>query len=256
MLSKNQIKEIQSLQLKKFRDAKKLFIAEGVKTVSEIIERQPILLQEIFATADFIESNKINLRRLNLRFSEITEAELKKISLQSTPNNVLAICSYLNADPGVYNFDSNFSFFLDDVRDPGNLGTIVRLADWFGITTIFCSPNSCDFYNPKVIQSTMGAFLRVKLIYIDLPGLIAQHKIKRIYGAVLNGKNIYKENLENGLIVIGNEANGISDDNLKLINNLITIPSDKSNGTESLNAAIASSIIASEFYRQLRSDEV
>jgi TrmH family RNA methyltransferase len=138
------------------------------------------------------------------------------------------------------------------VRDPGNLGTIIRLADWFGIPTVFCSPGSCDFYNPKVIQSTMGAFLRVQVIFIDLKPLIETYNIRNIYGALLSGKNLYKETLQNGLIIIGNEANGIREENLALINNPITIPANQHNGTESLNAAMATSIITSEFFRQLR----
>lgn len=252
MLSKNQIKEIQSLQTKKFREAKKQFIAEGIKTVVEIIELAPLLLEEIFATRDFYESQKTTLRRLNIKFTEISEQELKKISLQSTPSGVIAICNYFKNQKIDFNFNDHFAFYLDDVRDPGNLGTIIRLADWFGASTIFCSPESCDVYNPKVIQATMGAFLRVKCIYVSLPDLLAQQQIKNVYGAVLNGKNLYKEKLQNGLILIGNEANGISESNLKLMTQQLTIPANQNNGSESLNAAMATSIIASEFFRQLK----
>ena len=252
MLSKNQIKEIQSLQLKKFRELKKQFIAEGAKTVLEILNYAPILLEEIFATPDFLVTHKTVLRRLNIKFNEVSDQELKKISLQSTPNGVLAICNYFKESKESFDFENNFSFYLDDVRDPGNLGTIIRLADWFGVTTLFCSPSSCDFYNPKVIQSTMGAFLRVKNINIELPELLAKNTIKNIYGALLNGNNIYTEPLKNGLIVIGNEANGISEQNLKLLTTKLTIPANQNNGTESLNAAMATSIIASEFFRQLK----
>ena len=252
MLSKNQIKEIQSLQLKKLRETKKLFIAEGVKTVLEILEHAPVLLEELFATRDFIETHKVTLRRLNLKFTEISEPELKKISLQSTPSGVLAICHYFKEPKADFDFETKFAFYLDDVRDPGNLGTIIRLADWFGVSTLFCSPASCDFYNPKVIQSTMGAFLRVSSVYIELNDLLAKQKIKNVYGAVLNGNNLYKEPLQNGLIVIGNEANGISEQNLKLLTKKLTIPANQNNGTESLNAAMATSIIASEFFRQLK----
>lgn len=252
MLSKNQIKEIQSLQLKKFRDEKKLFIAEGIKTVSEILNESPILLEHIYATNDFIQSHKIKLNQLNIPYTEISEPELKKISLQANPNMVLAVCNYFAPNKNQFDFNSNFSFYLDDIRDPGNMGTIIRLANWFGLTSIFCSPNSCDFYNPKVIQSTMGAFLRVNVLYTKLSDLIQTHNVKYIYGAVLNGKNIYKEQLQNGLIVIGNEANGIHPENLNRINLPITIPANKINGTESLNAAMAGSIIVSEFFRQLK----
>lgn len=250
MLSKNQIKEIQSLQLKKFREEKRLFIAEGIKTVSEIIQNSPLLIKEIFATHDFIFSNSTELRRLKIPSTEISEEELKKISLQATPNSVLAICHFLKEAQVMFDFEKNFSLYLDDIRDPGNLGTIIRLADWFGVSTLFVSQGTCDFYNPKVIQSTMGAFLRVKLVTIDLSALIDTLPIKNIFGAVLNGNNIYGEKLTNGLVVIGNEANGISDENLKLINRALTIPSNIQNGTESLNAAMAASIITAEFFRQ------
>jgi TrmH family RNA methyltransferase len=252
MLSKNQIKEIQSLQLKKNRDIKKLFIAEGLKTVQEIIEYAPQLLSEIFATRDFIEKNQIVLRRLNLKYSEISAQELNKISLQSTPSGVIALCHYFGKVKEAFDFENNFTFYLDDVRDPGNLGTIIRLADWFGMSTVFCSPSSCDVYNPKVIQATMGAFMRVQLVYTSLEELLAKQSVPLVYGAVLNGSNLYQEKLKNGLIVIGNEANGISEENLTKINKKLTIPAAKNSVTESLNAAVASSIIASEFFRQLR----
>lgn len=252
MLSKNQIKEIQSLQIKKFRETKKQFLAEGLKTVLEIIEQAPLLLEEIFATRDFLETHKIMLRRLNFKFTEISEQELKKISLQSSPSGVIAICNYFKQSNQEFDFENHFAFYLDDVRDPGNMGTIIRLADWFGASTLFCSPESCDFYNPKVIQATMGAFMRVKCSYISLSDLLEKQKIQHVYGAVLSGKNLYKEKLQNGLILIGNEANGISEANLKLITQPLTIPANQNNGSESLNAAMATSIIASEFFRQLK----
>lgn len=252
MLSKNQIKEIQSLQLKKFRDARQLFIAEGIKTVAEIIQNSPALVNEIFATADFIQHHQALLSSSPVRCHEITETELEKISLQQSPNQVFAVCNYFSETSADFNFETGFSLYLDDVRDPGNFGTIVRLADWFGISTIFCSPGSCDLYNPKVIQATMGAFLRVKIVYTELQPLLGSHKIETIYGAVLDGKNLYQQSLRNGLILIGNEANGIRDNHLPLITAPLTIPAHRSNGTESLNAAVATSIIVSEFFRQLK----
>jgi len=250
MLSKNQLKEIQSLQLKKFRDARRLFIAEGVKTILEIINFNSELIKEIYATKDFINSFVGELT--SQRVIEITDVELKKISLQITPNKVLAVCNYFSENKTQVKLDKNFSLYLDDVRDPGNFGTIIRLCAWFGIQTIYCSPNSCDFYNPKVIQATMGAFLRVEVIYVELDTLLVQGHFQSIYGAVLNGRNLYKEKLVHGLIVIGNEANGISPGNLSRITHPITIPSGEGNNSESLNAAMATSIIAAEFFRQLK----
>ncbi len=249
MLSKNQIKEIQSLHQKKQRDAKKLFVAEGVKTVNELIENKPELVRELFFTKDFVHSNFSKIKQLPS--TEITEDELKKISLQSNPNQVLAICNYIEYEPKPFDFETHFSLYLDDIRDPGNFGTIVRLANWFGISTIFCSPSSCDFYNPKVIQASMGAFLRVNIQYIELTELVSTQTISHIFGTLLNGKNIHKTSLCNGLIVIGNEANGIKAENLKLIHHPITIPAHPNNGSESLNAALAASIVTAEFFRQL-----
>jgi len=252
MLSKNQIKEIQSLHLKKQRDNQKLFIVEGVKSVTEVLLQKRTIVSKVFATKDFLYIHEEQLRQLKIDFLEITDDELQKISLQNNPNQVLALCHYFHESEKKFDFTSEFSFYLDDIRDPGNFGTIVRLADWFGVTSVFCSPATCDFYNPKVIQSTMGAFIRVNVVYCELEVLLKKNLIDNIYGAVLTGTNIYTNKLKPGLIVIGNEANGISDENLKLINNPITIPSHLTNGTESLNAAMASAIIASEFYRQLK----
>lgn len=252
MISKNQIREIQSLQQKKFRDQKKLFIAEGIKTVLEIISTRPQLIQSICATKEFIKKYKSNIEKNRLNCFEVDDEELKKISLQNNPNAVLAVCSYFNEEVVIPDFNKQFSFYLDDIRDPGNFGTIMRLADWFGIKQIFCSPSSCELYNPKVIQSSMGAFLRIKVVYRTLSELLERNKSSVVYGALLNGNNLYKEKLKNGLIVIGNEANGIHETNLVHITRPITIPSSpEGTGTESLNAAMAASIIASEFFRQL-----
>jgi RNA methyltransferase, TrmH family len=251
MLSKNQIKEIQSLQIKKFRDEKRLFIAEGVKTVLEILSTRPNIIQTICGSNDFIQKHKTILQKHQLNFFETNEDELKKVSLQNNPNQVLAVCRYFDEESGTPDFDNQFSFYLDDIRDPGNFGTIVRLADWFGMTTVYCSPSTCDVYNPKVIQASMGAFLRVKVIYRDLEELLERNRATHVYGALLDGKNLYKEKLKHGLIVIGNEANGINEANIKHITTALTIPSNQNKGSESLNAAMAASIIASEFFRQL-----
>lgn len=252
MLSKNQIKQIQSLQLKKFRDSQRLFIAEGVKSVLELLSSRPETVKEVLAIPAFCRQYEDILRRSGTPVVEISEDELKKISLQSTPNQVLAVCHYFSDSLAAPDFDKQFYLYLDEVRDPGNMGTILRLADWFGTKTVFCSPASCDIYNPKVIQSTMGAFLRIQAVYADLRELIHRYRIQRVYGAVLNGRDLYSEVLQPGLIVVGNEANGISEGNLQLLNNPITIPAHPGNSTESLNAAMAASIITAEFFRQLR----
>jgi TrmH family RNA methyltransferase len=252
MISKNQLKQIKSLHLKKNRGESRRFLAEGVKTVNELINTRAELIESIFATSDFIRAEGKALSRLRgINVTEVSGKELEQISALSTPNEALAVCRYFEQPDLNFDHIKSFSFYLDDIKDPGNFGTIIRLADWFGIEQIFCSESSCELYNPKVIQSTMGAFMRVKVNYISLKKLVEAGKAKNIYGAVLNGKNIYSEKLQHGLIVIGNESKGISEENLSFVTHPLTIPSHGNSGTESLNAAMASSIIASEFFRQL-----
>jgi TrmH family RNA methyltransferase len=252
MISKNQIKQIQALHQKKFRDQQGRFLVEGVKTVRELIASGSYGISELFATADFVREELQALKKSGIKYSEITEGELEQLSTLSTPNKVLAVCNYAhNVGSPSFDFKKQFSLFLDDIRDPGNLGTILRISDWFGISTIFCSPTTCDIYNPKVIQATMGAFLRVKLVYTPLDKLISENNVSQLYGAVLNGTNIYSEQLHPGLIIIGNEANGISKENLSRITHPLTIPAHQQGGSESLNAAIATGIIVAEFFRQL-----
>jgi RNA methyltransferase, TrmH family len=250
MISKNQIKQIQSLHLKKNRDDLQLFLAEGAKLVKELLAQYPERIHEVFGTAAFIDENRTLLNNAKINCCEVKESELERISAQKTPNQALALCKYFSAVPGAFDFERKFSLYLDDIRDPGNFGTIIRLASWFGISSIFCSETSCDIYNPKVIQSTMGAFTRVQVVYCSLSQLIGEQGVKNVYGAVLNGKSLYGEKLGSGIIVIGNEANGIGAENLQLVNRPITIPSHLHNATESLNAAMASAIITSEFFRQ------
>lgn len=251
MISKNQIKQIQALHQKKYRDINSLFLAEGIKTVLELITVNSGLIKELFCTADFAKTNERFLNQHKINYIEISDKDLAQISTLSTPNKVIAVCYYFPKNLVLYDFQKYFSIYLDDIRDPGNFGTIVRLADWYGISTIFCSPTSCDLYNPKVIQATMGAFNRVHIQYALLKDVIESNHPGKIYGAVLKGLNVYKEKLSNGLIVIGNEANGITKENLKFITHPITIPSHDTNGSESLNAAMATGIITSEFFRQL-----
>ena len=232
MISKNHVKYIQSLHSKKHREEESVFIVEGTKVVLEFINSDKYQIVEVLATSTFISKNLDLLEKKRLTYSEISEEELKKISTQQAPNQVLAIVNYAN-NP---NSDSQIEtcLFLDDIRDPGNLGTIIRIADWFGIKQVFCSKHSTELYNPKTLQATMGAILRVNVDYVDFEDLLRKNKGIPIYGAVLNGENIYKTTLEKGIIIIGNEANGISDGVLKHITVPITIPSASLNGSESL----------------------
>jgi len=251
MISKNHVKHIQTLHSKKHRDEHAMFIIEGTKIVSEFLNSDTYQILEVLGVANFIASNLELLESKNIPFSEITEDELKKISTQQSPNQVLALVKMHG--PALKNqtklIDS--CLYLDDIRDPGNLGTIIRIADWFGINQVFCSKQCTELYNPKTLQATMGAVLRVNVEYTDFENLLLKNKSLPVYGAVLNGENIYQTELKNGIIVIGNEANGISEAILKQITLPITIPSASINGSESLNAANACAIICSEFHRQL-----
>ncbi|MCU0361233.1 MAG: RNA methyltransferase [Bacteroidia bacterium] len=252
MLSKNQVGEIRALHQKKQRDLKRQFIAEGVKTTLELLTHYPKLITQLYGTPEFAEQHHAVIKADKIHFTTINTSELERISLLEKPNQVLAVCKYLKEPDLKFNFDSNFSLYLDEIRDPGNFGTLLRLADWYGISKLFCSEGTCEFYNPKVIQASMGAFLRVEVVYTSLTQLISENNIKTVYGALLNGANLYREILQPGLIVIGNEANGITKENLSMVNKPITIPAAPGNKTESLNAAMAAGIICSEFFRQLQ----
>jgi TrmH family RNA methyltransferase len=251
MISKNQIKHIQSLHSKKNREEEALFIIEGIKLVTEFIDQQKYAVKEVFATAEYISNHQSILEKNQINFSEISLEELKKISLQTTPNQVLAIVKECQQTINTNTLISSTTLYLDDIRDPGNLGTIIRIADWFGIHQVICSPNCTELYNPKTLQASMGAVLRVNVVTQNFEELFPKLKNVPIYGALLEGKNIYTSELKDGLIIIGNEANGISNEVLKHITHPITIPAANNNGSESLNAANACAIICSEFYRQL-----
>ncbi len=251
MISKNQIKYIQALHLKKNRDSQGLFIVEGVKLVTEFLMDEGITVKQVFAAADYLEKHHALLQKRNVAFTEVDPEELKKISLQSTPNQVLAIVLKKEQFLTKELLQSQTSLFLDDIRDPGNLGTIIRIADWFGIRQIICSKSTTELYNPKTLQSSMGAVLRVNVVYLDFEELLPSIGATPVYGAVLKGQNIYTSALKPGIIVIGNEANGISDAVLAKVSDPITIPAADHNGSESLNAANACAIICGEFHRQL-----
>ena len=241
MISKNQIKLIKSLQQKKYRKLYHLFIAEGVKVIQELLNSNYELV-ELFTTHELfsnVEKSKIHL---------ISDQELKNISALVTPNECLAV--FIIPEDAKTDYSNTLQIALDDIRDPGNLGTIIRLADWFGIQNIICSEATVDVYNPKVIQATMGSIARVNVSYCNLKNeLLASKAI--IYGTLLEGKNIYTEKLMHpSIIVLGNESNGISEEIQKLITHKITIPRFGTlQKTESLNVATATAIVLSEFCR-------
>lgn len=241
MVSKNQIKLITSLQQKKYRKQEQLFFAEGVKVVQELLNSN-FELQDLFTTKqDFltVPKNKVHA---------ISDSDLKKISALTTPNTCLAVFKIPKVKDVV---EKGLIVALDDVRDPGNLGTIIRLCDWFGIETLFCSEESVDIYNPKVVQATMGSISRVNVVYGNLENFLTNTKLP-IFGTFMDGKNIYQEELpKEGIIVMGNEANGISESVEKLVSERIAIPRfGNLQVTESLNVATATAIILSEFKRK------
>lgn len=240
MVSKNQIKLITSLEQKKFRQKYKLFIAEGVKVIQELLLSN-FELEHLYVTEPVFENTNEKL------ISTISESDLKKISCLSTPNNCLALFK-IPEDKSID--EKGLMVALDDIRDPGNFGTIIRLCDWFGIHQIICSEQTVDLYNPKVIQATMGSLARVNVSYVDLPKYLKSAK-KTVFGTFMNGKNVYQETLTaDGILVLGNEANGISKEVENQITQRLAIPRfGVIKKTESLNVATATAIFLSEFKR-------
>ena len=240
MISKNQIKLITSLTQKKYRKQHQLFLAEGEKVIDEILNSS-FELEHVYCTQDIfnnVESTKKSI---------IGESDLKKITALNTPNNCLAVFKI----PVEQKIDyTGLTVVLDDIKDPGNLGTIIRLCDWFGVSQIVCSLQSVDIYNPKVVQATMGSITRVTVFYTDLEEYLNNSNAK-IYGTFMEGENIYKTSLPtNGIVVFGNEANGISKTIEKFITDKIAIPRfGNLQSTESLNVATAAAIVISEFKR-------
>jgi TrmH family RNA methyltransferase len=243
MLSKTHSKYIQSLHHKKFRDADNVFIAEGSKVVMELLRSGKFVCIEILGTQEWLHQNEALLRKYYQGPLEVIEQyELEKISALATPNQVLVLFKKV-AIASIY-AKGKINLLLDNIQDPGNLGTIIRIADWFGISNIICSAHSAELYNPKVVQSTMGSLGRVNVLYTDLAIWIKQHPDIKIFAAALHGKNLQEfGKLKEGLIVIGNESKGISEEIFQMAGERITIP--KFGEAESLNAAVAAGIILS-----------
>ncbi|MBN2167198.1 MAG: RNA methyltransferase [Marinilabiliaceae bacterium] len=250
MLSKNKIKLINSLRLKKNRDKLELFCLEGHKIVIDIYN-SGAQIETIIATPEWLISN-------NIKANEIITAstsELKLISQLSTIPSVIALIKHPKFILDETKIKNELILILDEIQDPGNLGTIIRMANWFGINSIICSPTSVDCFNFKVVQASMGAIMSVNVFYTDLKAFINKHKSQQFktFGTFLNGANIYKETLpQTGMIVLGNEGNGISNKIERLIDKKLFIPSFSSSvhKPESLNVSIAASIVCSEFKRR------
>ena len=259
-ISKNQIKFIRQLEQKKFRRREGLFVAEGTKVVGDLLAHyQP---HSLFATPDWLASNSVpELSRSVVPepvegqdgpiVTEVSPEELSRISFQQHPQQVLALFP-IPSHPFTFS-PLHLSLALDGIQDPGNLGTIIRIADWFGIQTIFCSEDTVDAWNPKVVQATMGSIARVNIIYTSLVELIdTLPDDYPVYGTLLDGDNIYTQPLTpHGLIVMGNEGNGVSPEIRQKVNHRLLIPSYRTDDTaESLNVAIATAITCAEFRRR------
>jgi RNA methyltransferase, TrmH family len=240
-INKSQAKYIQSLGHKKFRDQEGVFVTEGPKTVGELLRASNMKLVMIYAVKawDFLTDGKAPAAGL---LTEISETELERISSLATPNQVLAIFEKPIFPPPVFN--NSLCLVLDGVQDPGNLGTIVRIADWFGIPQVYCSHDSADVFNAKAIQATMGSISRVHVMYGDPEELILENSALPVFAAVLEGDRLYDlPRIKEGLILIGNESKGIRPDLLRSATQRVTIP--RIGQAESLNAAVATGIILS-----------
>ena len=245
MLTKKIAKYIQSLSHKKFRDEEASFIAEGPKVVSELLSSKKFVCHIVCAEKEWLLENEILLKNISSEnIFEIDEHWLKRISLLKTPNKVVAIFKQEMPDLAPV-LSGKISLMLDDIQDPGNMGTLIRIVDWFRIENIICSENCVDCYNPKVVQSTMGSLSRVNLLYTDLASFIRKNSTINVFAAALSGASIFEiEKTHEGIILIGNESKGVHNDLLKLAANTITIP--RFGGAESLNAAVASGIILAQ----------
>lgn len=247
-LSKNKISYITSLKEKKFRNQHQTFVAEGSKLILDLIQSMKC---QLLVLSDDIKDNIAEIVAEEIIIAP--QYELKKASHLATPPDAIAVFYQSQHDYTAIDYSKKLNLILDGVQDPGNVGTIIRIADWFGIDNIFCSHDTADVYNTKTVQATMGALARVNMHYINIVDIFAQHPNSPIYGTFLNGENIYQESLSNqGFIVMGSEGKGIRPEIEQLITNKLYIPNFSTNITtsESLNVAVATAVVCSEFRRR------
>ena len=258
MIPSATLKLIRSLRVKKYRDLNRLYSAEGEKIVLELIGRHPggdHRVERIFATREWIRRNQHLLEASGIGYTEATPAELKKASSLVTPQPVLALVNKPEDRPGLQELSASPVLGFESIRDPGNLGSIIRTADWFGIRQIVCSPDSADLYNPKVVQSAMGAVARVRVRYLELERLLREPVMKdrTVYGTFLEGKSLFETGLkENPLFLFGNESRGLGPAYDPYLTARITIPSfgDRGDGSESLNLAASVAVVCAEYRRR------
>lgn len=248
MLSKSQIGFIKSLHQKKYRKENGIFIIEGIKSIAEFIQSS-YQVHSIYYLAQY--QSLLPELPTNIKLFEVNSTELDKISTLQTPQGILALV-HLPKNPvlDTKQLKNNFSLVLDGIQDPGNLGTIIRTADWFGFKQIICSPNTVEVYNPKTVQATMGSLSRMNIYYQDLAPLLSAPPVP-VFGAVLNGKSMYDVNWgTEGLVILGNEGQGISPEIMDLITVPVTIP--RIGGAESLNVAVCAAILCADISRNFQ----
>lgn len=246
MLSKTKVKYIQRLKQKKQRHKEQAFVVEGEKIVLELLQQNLLSIQALYATAEFVERYHNLLKSLEDCTTIVEQKALQQVSLLSTAHQVLAVVEMPKYTPFINKIQTSLHLVLENIQDPGNFGTILRIADWFGIPQIFCSKGCVDWSNPKVIQASMGSFLRVPVHYVELPELFAQHPDLPVYGAVLGGENVYQATLEQpSFLLIGNEGQGLDASTQGLLSHRLTIP--QIGQAESLNAGVATGILCALF---------
>ncbi|HHM21802.1 MAG TPA: RNA methyltransferase [Bacteroidetes bacterium] len=245
MLSQKQLKYLKSLHRRKYRQKYGNFLAEGEKTACEIFRQRYFEIEGVYGLAGWLEDNRPALSFLNPGVvHEISERELKAISLLHTPNRVFIVLKQKAAPYDISELNHSISLYLDEIRDPGNMGTILRIADWFGIRRVFCSGGCVEFYNPRVIQASMGSFLRVRTATVPLARLKEQLPGVPILGMVLDGISVFEKKWPPAaLLVVGNESQGIRPASSRLLTGKIAIPRPPGGGAESLNAAVATGIV-------------
>ena len=253
MLSKNQIKDITALHHKKYRREENLFLAEGEKVVNDLLKSGWRVIA-VYGTQEFFQrlSGNIIIPK-STEILLISDDEMRKISTLTSPQHVLAVAEMPSEEKEI-DFEKGLKLVLDGISDPGNLGTLIRIADWFGVEEIICSDNTVDCFNPKVVQSAMGSLFRTNFYYRDLSEIFRKNLSKKalpVYGTVLDGKNIFEENLCNdAFILVGNESNGIGEDQFSFITEALTIPSFGGTKVDSLNVAVATGIVCAAFRKR------
>jgi RNA methyltransferase, TrmH family len=246
MLSKNRLKFLKSLQIKKFRQEEQLFLVEGEKIIKEVLQSD-FVVHSLYCTPSFWQANEVLIKSQNLDYELVSENELAQAGTLVTNQNGLAVIR-MKPNQAIIPQAQKFYLVLDGIQDPGNLGTIVRIADWYAVAGIICSEDTVEIYNPKVISASMASFLRVDLFYTNLKEYLVTHSKSTIYGALLNGENIHQASFsQGGLLVMGNESKGIRAELLPFIQHAVTIP--RFGQAESLNVGVATAVILDNFKR-------